>query len=291
MRPLLQALGICRRFGEKTVLDGISLSVSPGEIFGLLGPSGAGKTTLIRILTGQLRQNSGTALLLGTDTRQLTDAQRRDIGAMMDSFGLYERLPVRDNLQLFASLFHLPKDAWKSALQEVGLADAAGVPAGRLSKGMKSRVSLARALLSHPKILFLDEPTSGLDPRTSREIHALLRRRQSEGTAIFLTTHNMQEAQSLCTTVSLLDQGRIIESGPPEEICRRYNHLKSIRVLCRNGKTLVLPAGRESAGTLYRLLEADRIETIHSSEPNLEDVFLQLTGKGLQDDEPCVDHF
>lgn len=273
---------LSHRFGEKQVLQEVGFQVGEGEIFGLLGPSGAGKTTLIRILTGQLKQTSGDAYLLGMDSRKLGPAHRRQIGIMMDCFGLYDRLSAYSNLAFYADIYRVSHSRIRDILEQTGLWEARNLAVSRLSKGMKNRLALARALLADARILFLDEPTSGLDPATAREIHGILEEQHKRGKTIFLTTHNMAEAERLCDHVALLSNGSIVEVGRPEEICRKYNHLNRLRITLRDGRQVVLDNGRASAGAVSEYLEEDQIAAIHSTEPNLESVFIELTGKGLE---------
>lgn len=272
-------------FADKQILNQIDFHVQKGEIFGLLGPSGAGKTTLIKILTGQLQQKDGYAELLGKDTRRLSKAERRQVGTMMDSFGLYDRLSVYDNMSFYADICHVPHSTIDEILKNIGLYEGRRTAVSKLSKGMKNRLSLARALINNAKILFLDEPTAGLDPVTTREIQDILLKQKEKGTTIFLTTHNMFEAERLCNHVALLSKGNIIESGNPTEICRKYNHLNKLRVGLKDGGKITLENGSASAAIVKEYLENDRIETIHSTEPTLETVFIELTGKGLGDYE------
>lgn len=272
---------ISHSFGEHTVLENISFKVQEGEVFGLLGPSGAGKTTLIKILTGQLKQKSGCAKLLGTDTGKLGKAEHAQIGTMMDNFGLYARLSVYDNLSFYADIYQISHDRIEDILKSIGLYEARKTAVSRLSKGMKNRLSLARALMNHAKILFLDEPTSGLDPATTREIHTVLQEQKAKGTTIFLTTHNMFEAETLCDHVGLLSSGNIIEYGEPQEVCRKYNHLNKLRITLKNGEVVSLENNKTAAAPLAEYLEKDEISAIHSTEPTLESVFIELTGKGL----------
>ena len=270
-----------KKFGEKTVLDGVSFDISEGEIFGLLGPSGAGKTTLINIITGQLLQTGGYAEIMGTDTRKAGDEVRRKIGVMTDSFGLYERLTVYDNLLFFSEIYRTPKSDIDEILQHMGLSEARKTSAEKLSKGMKNRLSLARAMLCHAKLLFLDEPTSGLDPVTTMEIHEVLKEVRKSGSTIFLTTHNMHEAQSLCDEIALLSKGKIIERGSPDEICSKYNYLNRLEITLKSGEKITLDNSPQSAGTVGDHLKNGQIRSIHSTEPSLETVFIELTGKGL----------
>lgn len=273
--------GITHSFGEHKVLDHISFKIQKGEIFGLLGPSGAGKTTLVKILTGQLRQKEGLAELFGADTRSLGAAEHSRIGTMMDNFGLYERLSVKDNMCFYADIYGMPHSVTEDILKSIGLYEARRTPVQKLSKGMKSRLSLARALMNNGEILFLDEPTSGLDPATTREIHAVLKEQREKGVTIFLTTHNMYEAEILCDHVALLSGGSIIEYGGPEEVCRKYNHLNKLRVTLKNGKVVSLENNGTAAAPLGEYLQREEVAAIHSTEPTLESVFIELTGKGL----------
>ncbi|MCH5262831.1 MAG: heme ABC exporter ATP-binding protein CcmA [Lachnospiraceae bacterium] len=281
MSYVIEAENISHSFAERQVLNQISFKVEQGEVFGLLGPSGAGKTTLIKILTGQLRQDGGSARILNVDSKMLSGAEHRQIGMMMDNFGLYERLSVYDNLAFYADICHVPQSAIEGTLESVGLHQAKRTAVSKLSKGMKNRLSLARALMQEAKILFLDEPTSGLDPATTREIHTILREQKERGTTIFLTTHNMYEAESLCDHVALLSKGSIIEYGNPSEICRKYNHLNRLQITLKSGEMISLENGSASAAAVKKYLEQELLETIHSTEPTLENVFIELTGGGL----------
>ena len=187
-----------------------------------------------------------------------------------------------DNLKVFADIYDVPHSRVKEILGEVGLGAAGKKPASNLSKGMRARLQLARVFMHSPKIIFLDEPTSGLDPMTQKQIHKLILEKKKQGCTIFLTTHNMEEAAELCDTVALLNEGVIVESGSPEETCRRYNHQKKIILHLNTGDDLELPQTKASADEIYNLMKDGMIETIHSSEPNLETVFLELTGRKLE---------
>jgi ABC-2 type transport system ATP-binding protein len=268
------------------VLDDVSVTVNDGEIFGLLGPSGAGKTTLIRVLTGQLKFEEGEALINGKDIRKLAGADKKQFGVMMDDFGLYERLTCYQNLCVFADIYGVGDREIRSVLQEVKLTDAEKKEVKKLSKGMKERLRLARALLSKPKVLFLDEPTSGLDPQTASEIHEIIKKRKDAGTIIFLTTHNMTEAEKLCDHLVLLNEGRIVESGQPKELCLRYDHQKRIELVTKGGEKISLEMDKENASETGRkiaeFLMEGKLSTIHSKEPNLETVFMELTGRKLE---------
>lgn len=279
MKPTIEINNLTHRFGEKTVLNNISFDVQPGEIFGLLGPSGAGKTTLIQILTGQLKASDGSSRLLGTESSRLSGDDFQQIGIMMDNFGLYERMSCYDNLKFYQMLDGRKTDSIEEILDNVGLLEAKKRPVMHLSKGMKNRLSFARAVMRKPKILFLDEPTSGLDPTTVESIHQMILAEKERDTTIFLTTHNMYEAQKLCGHIALLNSGKIVEFGEPFDICRRYNHQRKIQVLLTDGQELLLDHSKESGRKIEACFEKDEVETIHSTEPSLETVFMELTGR------------
>ena len=268
---------ITKRFGNKTALNQIQFNVDKGEIFGFLGPSGAGKTTLINILTGQLKADEGTTQLLGKDTKDLTPEDLTRIGLVGDSSGYYEKLSLEKNLIVYAKIYGLPNSRVDEVLEQVGLLESKKTIAEKLSTGMRQRMFLARALLNRPELLFLDEPTSGLDPMTSKRIHRLLEELKAAGTTIFLTTHDMVEATEMCDRISLLNQGDLVEIGTPRDIIQKYNKEKRVKVIFRDHSEQVM--------AFEDLKDQDmrQVELIHSMEPTLEDIFIQLTGEKLND--------
>ena len=282
---MINASGICKSFSGRKVLSGIDMDIRPGTVFGLLGPSGAGKTTLIKIITGQLAPDSGEVKVFGRNVSELTGEDKKKIGIMMDNHGMYDRMSCTDNLKIFADIYGVTYAEIGKTLKDVGLEDAAKTPAMKLSKGMRARLHLARVLMISPKILFLDEPTSGLDPMTMKYIHRLITEQKDKGCTVFLTTHNMEEATVLCDEVALLNEGKIVERGAPDQVCRKYNHQKKINIHLISGEDMELPHDEGSAELIMNLMSGGKIETIHSSEPTLETVFIELTGRKLENGE------
>ena len=268
---------ITKRFGNKTALNQIQFNVEKGEIFGFLGPSGAGKTTLINILTGQLKADEGTTQLLSKDTKDLTPEDLAHIGLVGDSSGYYEKLSLEKNLIVYAKIYGLPNSRVDEVLEQVGLLESKKTIAEKLSTGMRQRMFLARALLNRPELLFLDEPTSGLDPMTSKKIHRLLEELKAAGTTIFLTTHDMVEATEMCDRISLLNQGDLVEIGTPRDIIQKYNKEKRVKVTFTDHSAQVM------AFEDLKDQDMTQVELIHSMEPTLEDIFIQLTGEKLND--------
>ena len=216
---MIEVNNVEKSFGSQKVLSGVNFKVKHKEIFGLLGPSGSGKTTLINILTNQIELDSGYAHI---------DADSFETGLMLDEDGLYPRLSCLENLDVFCRIYGIPTGMSIEALKDVGLESAAKKAVSSLSKGMRQRLALARAILHRPKILFLDEPTSALDPSTADGMHELIWELREKGATIFLTTHNMDEAVKLCDRVALLHKGQIVEYGEPLEICTRHNSMRTV---------------------------------------------------------------
>ena len=278
---LLSLSHVSKRFKTELALKDINMTLCPGEILGFLGPSGAGKTTTIKIITGQLRQTSGEARLLGTDSANIDASIYEKIGVVSDTSGIYKKMTVWQNLIVFARIWQVPRTRVEQVLDQVGLAEHKSKIAGKLSKGQTQRLVLARAVLHKPKILFLDEPTSGLDPTTAVAIHRMLLELKEQGMAIFLTTHNMEEATRLCDRVALLHDGEIVEFGSPQEICLKYNRNKKYHVLLADDRELELAQNAENIAKIAGWMEGDQVMRIHSCEPTLATVFLEVTGKDL----------
>ena len=278
MEYVLQTNAVKKDYGNYKVLNGLTMRVPKGSIYGFVGKNGAGKTTLVNILTGQLKAAGGSVRICGGE-----DGKKPETGIMMDSFGLYERLSVWENLRIFADIYRVSKERIEKLLDRTQLRPARDTAVSKLSKGMRGRVNLCRALLKDADILYLDEPTSGLDPATTWKIHQLIGEEREAGTTVFLTTHNMHEAETLCDRVMLLNQGKIVEQGVPRDICTRHNSRREIEVTLQGGERHVLPNARESEKILSEWIRAEKILSIHSSEPDLEKVFLGITGRRLSD--------
>lgn len=218
---------------------------------------------------------------MGQDSRRLGSTVCARIGMVMDNSGLYERLSCADNLGIFAEIYGISKREIRTALDKVGLSEAVKTPVHKLSKGMRQRLVFARAIMHRPDVLFLDEPTSGLDPATASGIHRLICEERDRGTAVMMTTHNMEEASKLCGYIALLHEGSIVEEGAPDDICRRYNHQNKIKILLNSGTTVMLNHDGSEADAIAEYFRVSDVAEIHSTEPDLETVFMELTGRGL----------
>ena len=206
--PALSVQGLTKRFGDRVAFEDVSFEIGYGEIFGFLGPNGAGKTTTVRTLGTLIQPSSGSATVAGIPLSPENGVEiRRRIAVMPETPGLYPRLTLAENLECFADLYETPrpKDRVARSLGSVGLTGRADDLCSTLSKGLRQRMALARALLSDPEVLFLDEPTSGLDPAASHDVHSLISELGRSGVTIFLTTHRLEEAERLCDRVGILN--------------------------------------------------------------------------------------
>lgn len=275
-QQVIKADNLGKSFGSFKAISSLTFEVNKGEILGFLGPSGSGKTTTINILTGQLTPDQGQSSILGKSSTNLNEEDLANIGLITENSGYYEKLSLYDNLLFFAKLYDVSQGDLDDLMKRVGLYDRRKTLAEKLSTGMKQRMLLVRAIINKPQVLFLDEPTSGLDPSTSQSIHELIKELQSEGTTIFLTTHDMHEATILCDKIVLLNKGQIVEAGTPSDLIQKYNTAKRVKITYQSGEENYL-----SFSELGQVSQTDDILTIHSCEPTLEDVFIQLTGGKL----------
>lgn len=285
MTPMLTRLLSMDRvhlsFKSKRVLDDLTFEVNRGETFGFLGPSGAGKTTTIKLLTRQLTKDSGTVELFSRPIENAHDADYERIGILSDTSSLYERMSIEDNLKFYAKVRGVSESAIAPLLERVGLTDDRKTLVKKCSKGMRQRATLLAALIHNPELLFLDEPTSGLDPAARLEVHRMLKDLRDRKTTIFLTTHDMTEAESLCDRVGILDSGHLVACDTPEALKQRFAQNK-VRIVMND--TTVVETTKDAAGAVIiaEALETGKVLSIHSEEPSLNDVFLRLTGKEFE---------
>jgi len=241
MEPIIETHGLTRSFGDVTAVDGLDISVSPGEMFGLVGPDGAGKTTTLRMLCGLLDPTAGAARVAGHDVAREPQAVKDQIGYMAQRFGLYSDLTVAENMSFYADLFgvegHQRRELTGRLMQMTRMAPFAGRQAGKLSGGMKQKLALMCTLLHHPRILFLDEPTNGVDPVSRRDFWTILYELLKDGITIMMTTSYMDEAERF-NRVGLMHKGRLLRCSPPDEMKRELGtesleaaFIKSIRSL------------------------------------------------------------
>lgn len=270
-----------KQFKENIAIEDVSFDVKQGEIFGLLGPSGSGKTTTIKILTGQLKSTAGSIEVLGMKPNEFQTAKfKAQIGILSDNSSLYERLTIYDNLKLFCKLYGAQLKQIDEVLAEVNLLDEKEKVVSKLSKGMKQRVLLAKALIHKPDLVFLDEPTSALDPGNVMHIHKGLQALNKAGTTIFLTTHNMDEATELCDRVAFLHNGKIQEIDNPDALRYKYsNHNFHIETM--DGRKLAIENEPKNAEEIKELIASGDVKAMYTDHPTLGEIFLKLTGKEL----------
>jgi ABC-2 type transport system ATP-binding protein len=301
----ISARGLRKSFGEKTVLDGIDLTVPPGTILALLGPNGAGKTTAVHLLTTYLRPDAGEIRIAGLNPATNPQAVRRAIGVTGQFSAVDGYLTGRENLMLMADLHLLPKGVGRrragELLERFELTDAGDKPASTYSGGMKRKLDLAMTLVGDPKVIFLDEPTTGLDPRSRRTMWDIIRDLVAKGTTILLTTQYLDEADQLAHRVAVLDGGRIVAEGTPAELKARVpgGHVDlafADRAEFDAAAMVLAPTGRDDDALTLQLAGDGRVSTLRAllrqlddasvevealtvHTPDLDDVFFALTGK------------
>lgn len=272
------------------VVKNISFKIDRGEVFGFLGPSGAGKSTAQKIITGQLKNYSGSVKIEGEEIKSAARTIYNSIGVAFEFPNLYEKLTAVENLRLFGSFYNREIIDPESLLKMVNLYDDRNTLAGSFSKGMKMRLNFARSIMHRPEILFLDEPTSGLDPVNAKMVKDIILELKSKGTTVFLTTHNMHDADSLCDRLALIDNGILIIEGSPADLKQQFGE-KSVKVTLNNSRgRSVREFGLSGIGNNKLFLEtlnSSELETIHTCEASLEDIFCKVTGHtltGIQQD-------
>jgi ABC-2 type transport system ATP-binding protein len=298
---------LTKKFGSLTALNNISFSVGEGETFGFLGPNGAGKTTTIRILTGVSRPSSGTASIFGHDIEHDKIAARQSMGIVSENSNVYDDLTAWQNMMFSAELYHVGKkereEKATELLRKFELYDRRDDKARGFSKGMKRRLTLSMGLVNSPRLLFLDEPTSGLDVQSNLIIRDVVSELVLEGVTVFLTTHNIEEANVMCDRVAIINKGNIVAIDAPEALKKTIQSVQSIEVSFDHNSAnqldelshLPLVNEAQKAGDKFKLYTEDPSEVIDSVVdyaqmnklkivsiatlgPSLEDVFIRLTG-------------
>ncbi len=284
-----------KSYGDVAAVDGVSFEVGQGEFFGILGPNGAGKTTTLEIIEGLREPDSGDVAVLGLPTWPRNGQLLPRIGVQLQASSFFERLTAREQIRTFASLYGVPAGQADDMLSTVGLTEQAGLRTEKLSGGQAQRLSIACALVHDPELLFLDEPTGALDPQARRNLWDLLRDISRSGRTVVLTTHHMDEAESLCDRVAIMDHGKILKAGPPAALVRELDQPLRISVesglipteqaagladgsVADDGVSLSI-ATRDPAQVLAGLAGADALAGLRVSGATLEDVFLSLTGR------------
>jgi len=296
---------LTKKFGDFTAVDSISFSVKRGEIFGILGPNGAGKTTTLECIEGLQTPTSGTASILGFDTQRNTKDVKERIGVQLQASAYFEYLTLREILELFGKFYRrrLPP---KELLEKVELTDKIDQTVSKLSGGQKQRFAIAATLVNDPEVVFLDEPTTGLDPQARRHLWAFIESIHKDGRTVVLTTHYMEEAESLCQRVAIMDKARVVALDSPEKLIQTLPNpftvramfntqppdtalsaLEAVNEVQHENGTYVLRSSN-AAHTLPALLawagrEGTQIERLEVQPANLEEVFLAYTGRALRE--------
>jgi ABC-2 type transport system ATP-binding protein len=303
-RPVIEVSGIRKTYGSTLAVSDVSFEVSEGEIFGLIGPNGAGKTTTMECVEGVRRPDRGEISILGLNPfRDVYQLQNR-IGVQLQSAQLQKRIKVWEAVDLWASLYTKTVDA-KRLLEQLGLASKRNAWFMNLSGGQRQRLFIALALINDPEVVFLDELTTGLDPQARRAIWDLVRGIRERGKTVFMTTHLMEEAERLCDRVAIIEHGKIVEIGRPQDLVRRHcpertvllatdnviaeERLRTIptveTVTCRDSQFTVEGKGDDFVTEVIQCLSENRIRVtdFRTVLPTLEDVFLKLTGRSIRD--------
>ena len=308
---LLQAQHLAKTFDKIRAVDDVSFAVKAGEIYGLLGPNGAGKTTLISMIAGLLKPDAGQVFVAGNDFWSDPQQAKKIMGVVPQEIAIYEELSAQENLEFWGRIAGLTKAAARQRagelLEALSLTDRARDPVRTYSGGMKRRVNLGCALLHRPRLLLLDEPTVGIDPQARMNLLEFIRHLCAEGTAVLYTTHYLEEAESLCQRIGIIDRGKVLAEGTlaqlqerlggsqlfvvdgafagfkPEEVAGFQSHF---RVIQQSERQLVVAAleNRDAGDSLRELLNLPvKVENVTLKRPTLNEVFLQLTGRQLRE--------
>jgi len=274
-------------YDDLLAVDHINFNVKRGGILGFLGPNGAGKTTAVKMLTGQFKPKEGRAIILGMDVAENAEKVQAEIGVCFEQTNLYEQMSAVENLDLFARLFGVKDFDAFALLKRVGLAGREKDKVSGYSKGMKQRLMVARSLVSKPQVLFLDEPTSGLDPVSAESIRNIILQERERGATVFLTTHDMWEADKLSDKVAFMESGKIVALDTPHKLKQQYGKraLKA-KVSTESGKLEnreICMDTDDTAKEVEKLFSSKNVVTVHSEEATLEDIFIKITGRRLSE--------
>ena len=296
MRPVIHTRGITKRYGDLTAVDHVDLEIDAGTFRGILGPNGAGKTTLLEMIEGIRQPDEGEAEVLGLPVWPRNPGLLPRIGVQLQATAFFQRLTVTEQLRTFADLYGVPAARWREMLEVVGLADKRDTRTEDLSGGQAQRLSIACALVHDPNIVFLDEPTAALDPQARRNLWDVLRAINDEGRTVVLTTHYMDEAETLCDEVSIIDHGRILTTDTPRALVAglgrtqrilvdagqlghdEATRLPAVEAATDQDGTLALST-HDPAAVLTALSQRDALRGLQVRSASLEDVFLDLTGR------------
>jgi fluoroquinolone transport system ATP-binding protein len=270
---------------KEPAVKNLTFKIKKSEIFGFLGPSGAGKSTTQKIITGILKDYQGSVKVNDQEISTTKNNFFENIGVSFELPNLYNRFTARENLEFFAGLFKKNCESALDLLKLVGLEEVAEQPVSSFSKGMKMRLNLCRAFLNKPELIFLDEPTSGLDPANRQKVKKLIREKKNQGQTIFITTHDMLAADELCDRIAFIVNGKIEIIDSPRNLKLKYGTNQVKISYYNNSKLLEEVLDLKSLGNnqkFIQLLKENKVETIHSQEANLEDVFIQVTGRNLR---------
>ena len=270
---------------QKKAIRDLNFDIQEGEIFGFLGPNGAGKTTTQRLIIGLLRNYTGHIEVLGKERNQWGKEFYEQIGVAFDFPNLYLKLTAKENLQLIGAYYKSRTEDPDKLLDRVGLLPDRDVRVESFSKGMKMRLNFIRSIMHQPSLMFFDEPTSGLDPVNAHIIKEIILDQKSAGRTVFLTTHNMTDAEHLCDRVAFIVDGQIVVTGSPKALMIEHGKRRVTVEYQLDGKLLEKEFEMHNLagnGEFLDILETNDIKTIHSCEATLEDIFIKLTGRNLQ---------
>jgi len=275
--PAIEVTGLSKAYGSQAALRGVDFTVARGEVFGLLGPNGAGKTTTVEVLEGYRARDTGTVSVLGYDPGNRSAQLRSRVGIVLQSCGTYPHLTVAETVEHFAALYPAPREVGE-VLALAGLEECAGRRARTLSGGQARRLDFALALVGDPELIFLDEPTTGFDPGARRAAWDVIRALRDLGKTVVLTTHYLDEAQTLADRVAILQGGRILAEGPPDALgASRYRVAWRAADGTSEERFTDDPTSLLAELTAEALARGERLEELSVTRPSLEDVYLELT--------------